>query len=124
MGARSGDRPLQTLGPPAAAGRAVVSSRLTLRQRIWRERWMYLFMLPGLLYFVVFRYVPLLGNIIAFQDYSPFLGFGSPWVGLDNFADSSPIPISAIALSNTLAISLLQLDLLLPRADRARAAAE
>ena len=46
---------------------------------------MYLFILPGFVYFIVFRYLPLLGNIIAFQDYSPFLGFHSPWVGLANF---------------------------------------
>ena len=36
---------------------------------------MYLFILPGLGYFLVFEYLPLLGKIIAFQDYSPFLGF-------------------------------------------------
>ena len=47
---------------------------------------MYAFILPGVLYFLVFIYLPLLGNMIAFKDYSPFLGFeSSPWVGLDNF---------------------------------------
>ena len=51
-----------------------------------RDRWMYVFILPGVLYFLIFNYLPLLGNVIAFQQYSPFLGFqGSPWVGLDNF---------------------------------------
>lgn len=49
---------------------------------------MYLFILPGFVYFVVFRHLPLLGNVIAFQDYSPYLGFrGSDWVGLQNFVD-------------------------------------
>lgn len=91
------------------------SSRLSLRRRLWRERWMYLFILPGLLYFVVFRYLPLLGNIIAFQDYSPFLGFrGSPFNGLDNFRKLFTDPDVGIAIQNTLVISVLQLLLFFP----------
>ena len=44
-------------------------------------------MLPGLLYFLVFHYVPMWGVIIAFQDFRPWNGlFNSPWVGFDNFA--------------------------------------
>ncbi|MGI8856162.1 MAG: ABC transporter permease [Thermomicrobiales bacterium] len=94
-----------TTGTPGRAG----ARRLTLGQRVWRERWMYVFILPGLLYFVVFRYLPYLGNIIAFQDYSPYLGFHSPWVGLDNFRRLFTDPDFHIALVNTLEISLLSL---------------
>ena len=90
------------------------ASRTTLRARLWRERWMYLFLLPGLVYFIVFRYVPLLGNVIAFQDYSPFLGFDSPWVGLDNFAKLFTDPDVGTAIQNTLVISLLQLIFFFP----------
>jgi putative aldouronate transport system permease protein len=86
----------------------------SLRTRVVRERWMYLFMLPGFVYFVVFRYVPFLGNIIAFQDYSPFVGFSSPWVGLDNFAKLFSDPDLLVAFNNTLAISLLQLIFFFP----------
>jgi putative aldouronate transport system permease protein len=75
---------------------------------------MYLFILPGLLYFVVFRYLPLLGNIIAFQDYSPFLGFHSPWVGLANFRKLFTDPDVGTAVRNTLEISLLQLVFFFP----------
>jgi putative aldouronate transport system permease protein len=75
---------------------------------------MYLFLLPGFVYFIVFRYVPLLGNVIAFQDYSPFLGFDSPWVGLDNFAKLFSDPDVATAIQNTLEISLLQLIFFFP----------
>ncbi|MBV9545641.1 MAG: hypothetical protein JOY61_14820, partial [Chloroflexi bacterium] len=39
---------------PAQSGSA------SLRTRMWRERWMYLFLLPGCLFFLVFRYVPFL----------------------------------------------------------------
>jgi len=82
----------------------------SLARRIWRERWMYLFIFPGLLYFLVFVYLPLLGNIIAFQDYSPFLGFGgSPWVGLDNFRQLFTDPDFRVALKNTLIVDALLL---------------
>jgi putative aldouronate transport system permease protein len=82
----------------------------SLWQRIVSARTMYLFILPGFLFFVVFKYVPLLGSVVAFQDYSPFLGFaGSTWVGFQNFIDLLTDPDAAIALRNTLGLSLLQL---------------
>jgi putative aldouronate transport system permease protein len=95
--------------------RAVATSWTLLRSRFWRERWMYLFVLPGLVYFLIFRYVPLLGNVIAFQEYSPFLGFAdSPWVGLENFAKLFTDPDFGISLRNTLEISILQLIFFFP----------
>ena len=88
---------------------------LSLGQRMWQYRWMYAFVLPGLIYFVVFRYLPLFGNIIAFQDFSPFLGFnGSRFVGLDNFRKLFTDPEFKTALSNTLIINLLQLVFFFP----------
>lgn len=82
----------------------------SLRTKMLRERWMYIFMLPGVLYFLIFNYLPLVGNIIAFKDYSPFLGFGgSPWVGLENFARLFTDPDFQTALVNTIQIEILQL---------------
>jgi len=82
----------------------------TLWRSMVRERWVYLLLLPGLLYFLAFYYLPLLGNFIAFQDYSPYLGFfRSPWVGLSNFAQIFTAPDFATVLENTLVISLLQI---------------
>ena len=44
------------------------------------------FMIPGLLFYLVFHYAPMYGTLIAFQDYNPFLGFAkSPWVGFKHF---------------------------------------
>jgi putative aldouronate transport system permease protein len=104
-----------TLVRKRSAGQASVSRWWTPWQAVLRrEWWMYVFILPGFLYFVVFRYVPLLGNIIAFQDYSPFLGFDSPWVGLDNFAKLFTDPDLFTALNNTLLISVLQLIFFFP----------
>nr|WP_203454406.1 ABC transporter permease subunit [Jiangella aurantiaca] len=93
---------------PARSGRSVWA-------RAWRQRWMYVFILPGLLYFVVFRYIPLAGNVVAFQQYSPFLGFAeSPWVGLSNFTAMFSDPEVIRALQNTLWFSLLQIVFAFP----------
>lgn len=46
----------------------------------------YLISIPGILYFLVFKYIPLFGSVMAFQEYNLFKGIGdSPWVGLDHF---------------------------------------
>jgi putative aldouronate transport system permease protein len=103
------------LGQTAASGSALPRSGPTLGQRIVRERWMYLFIVPGALYFLVFEYLPLLGNVIAFQDYSPFLGItGSPFVGLQNFRRLFTDADFKLALINTLQIELLQLMFAFP----------
>ncbi len=89
--------------------------RSPLLRRLWRERWMYLFILPGFIYFVLFNYVPLLGNVVAFQNYSPFLGFlRSPFVGFANFQQLFTDPDVGVALRNTLEISVLQLIFYFP----------
>src|SRR6266568_2841971 len=83
--------------------------------KVRRERWMYAFILPGFIFFVVFRYLPLLGNIVAFEDYSPYLGFfDSPWVGFDYFAALFTNPAVGNALLNTLIINGLQIICFFP----------
>ena len=47
---------------------------------------LYLMALPGILFYIIFNYIPMLNVIIAFQDYSPALGIsGSKWVGFKHF---------------------------------------
>ncbi len=71
---------------------------------------MYTFIVPGVLFFVVFHYLPLGGIVIAFQDYSPFLGFaGSTWVGTENFTRLIGDTEFWTTVSNTLVISGLQI---------------
>jgi putative aldouronate transport system permease protein len=90
-------------------------SESTVWSKIRRERWMYAFVLPGFVFFVVFRYLPLLGNVVAFEDYSPYLGFfDSPWVGLDNFTALFSSPTVGSALMNTLIINGLQIAFYFP----------
>ncbi|MBN2658064.1 MAG: sugar ABC transporter permease [Spirochaetales bacterium] len=50
---------------------------------------LYWLMAPGLVYFFIFRYIPMLGTLVAFKDVAPFEGieaiFTAPWVGLKHF---------------------------------------
>jgi len=51
-----------------------------------RDKWLYLLLLPGLIYFIVFKYLPMWGIVISFENYVPFSGiFNSEWVGLKWF---------------------------------------
>ncbi|PYI57395.1 ABC transporter permease [Paenibacillus flagellatus] len=51
-----------------------------------KDRWLYAMALPGIVYFLVFKYVPMYGIVMAFQDFKPHLGFlNSPFVGLKHF---------------------------------------
>jgi putative aldouronate transport system permease protein len=85
-----------------------------LRTRLRRDLVMLALVLPGFAYFVVFHYVPLLGNVIIFKDYQPYLGFrDSAWVGFENFQIFTD-PSFYSALLNTLQFALLQLVLFFP----------
>ncbi|MEF3304036.1 ABC transporter permease [Paenibacillus sp. GYB003] len=76
---------------------------------------MYLFALPGTLYFILYKYVPLLGSVIAFQDYSPFQGFlHSDWVGLKHFRSIFDNAEVVQVLINTLTLSFLQIAFAFP----------
>lgn len=90
-------------------------NRPSLWVRIKRDRWMLLLMLPGLAFYLLLYYVPLLGNVVAFEEYVPFLGFiNSPFVGLDNFQNMVEDSAFWQAAVNTLEISLLQLIFYFP----------
>ncbi|MFA9375792.1 MAG: ABC transporter permease [Lachnotalea sp.] len=75
-----------------------------------QHKWLYIMLLPGLLYFIIFRYIPMGGIIIAFQQYSPFTGImGSKWVGLTHFKMFFQGSDFWMLLRNTLGISILSL---------------
>lgn len=103
-----------TLRRPASEQRKKIPRR-SLWHRMAREKAMYVFILPGLLFFLVFAYLPMAGNIIAFQDFSPFRGIaGSDWVGLKHFSSMFVDPEIRRALYNTVVIALLQLFFAFP----------
>lgn len=71
---------------------------------------LFLIALPGILHFIVFRYVPLLGNVIAFQKYDMFRGIAdSPWVGLKQFVTMIRYEDFTRILKNTIILSLYRL---------------
>src|SRR5699024_9232255 len=66
----------------------------------------HLMLLPGMIFLLIFSFVPMFGIIMAFMDYVPAKGiFGSDWVGFDNFKYMFQIPDSLKILNNTLIIS-------------------
>ena len=84
------------------------------RESIWgnmrRHKALYWMTLPGMLYFILFKYVPLLGSVIAFQDYQIFKGLlKSPWVGLENFIYIFQYPDFYRILGNTVKIGFAQI---------------
>jgi putative aldouronate transport system permease protein len=83
--------------------------RHTVINGYWRRAFpIYLMIFPGLLFFIVFKYVPMLGLVIAFMDYSPFKGIaGSRWAGLDHFRRLFSEGDFWILLQNTLMLNVL-----------------
>ncbi len=79
----------------------------------WKEmvkyRWLYFLLIPGIIFFAVFKYAPMYGLKIAFMDYNQYDPSKSVWVGFEQFiklfSKRSFIPV----LRNTVVISLLKL---------------
>ena len=69
----------------------------------------YVMLIPGVIITFIFSYIPLYGVIIAFEDYNVGLGFGSPWVGLDNFRYLFAQPTFTRTIWNTLYIAVWKL---------------
>ncbi|WNR45997.1 ABC transporter permease [Paenibacillus roseipurpureus] len=94
----------------AMKGKQSAGKIVRLWQLFLKEKYLWLLALPGLIYFIIYKYIPMLGIVIAFQKYVPTKGFlGSDWVGLDNFIqifDSSEI---GRYFMNTLIISFYQI---------------
>ena len=90
-------------------------SRRRARKRVWADWELYLLLVPGIATLLLFKYAPMYGILIAFQDYRIFDGMaGSPWVGLDNFRKLFSSDDFLLVLRNTIEISLLKLVFLFP----------
>lgn len=95
--------------------RASRRRRASWRVRLRRDWPLLVLTAPAVLLLLVFHYVPLLGNLIAFEAYSPFLGFvDSPFVGLDNFQRLLADPTFWHATLDTLQIVAFQLVFYFP----------
>lgn len=75
-----------------------------------RYKTLYMLLIPGMLYFTVFKYIPMAGVVIAFKNYNLALGvWDSPWVGFRNFADFINGVYFWDIMMNTILISLYKL---------------
>lgn len=103
---------------PGSTALAASSGRTNnLWRAVWRQRWLYVLMSATLLYFVIFKYVPILNAQIAFKDFRPLLGvWGSPWVGMEHFQTFLNSFYFDQLIFNTIFFSLAKLMLGLPMA--------
>ncbi|WDM20530.1 ABC transporter permease [Paenibacillus polymyxa] len=83
--------------------------------RMQKHKLLYLMVLPGLVYFIIFKYFPMGGLVIAFQDYQAFQGItGSPWVGMKHFIRLFTEPTFFMLLRNTLVLFALNIVIFFP----------
>ncbi|MFK7695566.1 ABC transporter permease [Paenibacillus sp. HJGM_3] len=95
-----------------SAARAVPlpSHRNSVLSAIRKYKVMYALLFPALLYFAVFKYIPMAGIVIAFKNYNMALGlWDSPWVGLRNFKEFIQGVYFWDIMANTIIISLYKL---------------
>lgn len=84
-------------------------------RQIWSDRQLYFLLIPGFVITFCFRYLPMGGLLIAFQNYNIFKGiFNSPWVGLKNFHDVFTSYDFYRVFRNTMLISLYKLVFAFP----------
>ncbi|MBD1379406.1 sugar ABC transporter permease [Bacillus sp. IB182487] len=89
--------------------------RNELMRKIKKNKWIYFMLLPGILYFIIYKYIPMYGLIIAFQDYKPYLGIsGSEWVGFKHFERLFSEPDFWMIFGNTLILFALNLIFFFP----------
>lgn len=94
---------------------AAAGSSSRFKRDLARNGTLYLLFLPVLLFYIIFRYVPMGGLLIAFENYSPRRGIlGSEWVGLKHFASFFQNPYFWRLLKNTLWISVSNLIFAFP----------
>lgn len=97
------------------AGQTGLRQKNPLLRSIIKNRYIYLMLLPVVVFYVIFSYVPMYGIVLAWKNYRHTMGIlGSPWVGWENFEvvfrNAGMIP----AIRNTIVISLLKLVICFP----------
>lgn len=84
-------------------------------KRLAKDKWLLLLAFPGLLYYIIFRYLPMFGVMMAFQDFNMRDGiFGSKFVGLKNIMLFIHHPNFWMLMKNTILLGFLSVILTLP----------
>lgn len=79
-------------------------------QYLNKKKYLYLLLVPCVVYFILFHYVPMYGILMAFKEFNFNAGiWGSPWVGLENFRYMFSLPDFYSVLKNSITLSLLRL---------------
>lgn len=101
--------------------KAKTQTKKPLWKHIKNYKWLYIMLLPGFIYLIIFKYIPMLGVVISFQNFNPMAGntpieayIKSEWVGLAQFKKLFMGPDFNRVLGNTLAISVLNLIFFFP----------
>ncbi len=85
--------------------------------QIKNAKFLYLLMIPGMLYFILFRYLPMGWLLISFQDYKLLKGLsGSKWIGLENFIQFFSNPDCWMIIKNTLLLNIYNIIFAFPAA--------
>ena len=97
---------------------AVAINRITWRKSFKKYWLLYCMLIPGVLWYLLFKYLPMGGLVIAFEKYAPFSGlegiFTSKWVGFNNFAKFFKSIYAERLIMNSLVISLKKLIVCFP----------
>ena len=99
----------------AQANIGTLSRRTSLKSRMFMRKyiWFYILLIPAIVYFIIFKYLPMVGLVMAFKDISIAEGmkgiFTGEWVGLKHFYRFFNSPNAWRLIRNTLQISLLQI---------------
>ena len=113
--------PLKDDQPAASGGARVLpmrapgyrSSWTNFKRFFWKYKFFHLLVLPGIIYFVIFAYLPMFGVLIAFNDYNGMGGvwgiLKAPWVGFRNFVEFFQSIYFWRLMGNTLILSSLRL---------------
>jgi len=88
--------------------------KISFRKKFWDQRYLMILVLPVVLWMIIFNYIPMLGLVISFKEYNPYLGplegfIKSPWVGFENFVEAFTDKYFISSLWNTIYYSIFNL---------------
>lgn len=107
--------PLSPTGAQAADHPVRAAARKSLVKQLWRDRFLYTLLLPVVVYFLLFKYTPLFGEMIAFKNFRLADGiWGSEWAGLKHFRTMFQTSDFYHILGNTLLLNVYSLVFAFP----------
>ncbi len=96
-------------------GAQSIKRKSHMKRELYRCRYLYLLVALPVIYFIIFKYTPMYGLIIAFENFKIRKGyFGSDWVGLKHFAKYLTDPGFWVLVKNTLLLSFWQILVVFP----------